>query len=96
MFHNPLLLTWYSLVSLSKALGDGLDARLQGHCSHIYHWAALLTELRSLGPILMISPERRAVLSLFRFFTYSDNGPAYQAEFTNCFQVGIADDNLKL
>lgn len=59
---------------------------------------ALLTELRSLGPFLTISPERCAVLFVFPFFffTYSDSGPASQAEFTNGFQVGIADDNLKL
>lgn len=96
IFHNPLLLAWYSVGSLSRALGGGFDARLQGLCSHVYSWTARLTELRSLGPLLTLSPERQAVLSLFRFLTYSDDGPAQQAEFTNCFQVGIADDNLKL
>ena len=68
IFHNPLLLAWYAVGSLSKALGGVFDARLQGLCSHVYSWTARLTGLRSLGPILTLSPERQAVLSLFRFF----------------------------
>lgn len=96
IFHSPLLPTQDSLPSSSRALGGGFDARLQGPCGHVFCWTALLAELRSLGPFLTISPGRCAVLSVFRFFTYSDSGPASQAEFTNCFQVGIADDNLKL
>lgn len=63
-FQIPLLLTWDSVGCLSKG---GFDAHLQGHCSHTYNWTALLTELRSLGPVLTVSPERCAVLFLVRF-----------------------------
>lgn len=68
IFHNPLLPTQDSLPSSSRALGGGFDARLQRPCGHVFCWMAPLTELRSLGPFLTISPERCAVLFLYSVF----------------------------
>lgn len=83
VFHNPLLLTQFSLTSLSRALGGGFDACLQGPCSHACCWTGLLTELRSLGPFLTISPERRAILFLFRFLLTQTVGlPSKQNSLT--------------
>lgn len=56
---------------------------LQGDCSHVHSWTALLTELQSLGPVLIISPETHAVLFYFCFLLTQTMGlPSKQNSLT--------------
>ena len=75
------------LGSLSKAPRGDFDAHCQGHCNYVWNSTARLTGLRSLGPVLTVSPERHAVVFLFHILLTQTMGLPSKQNSLTAFKV---------